>query len=81
MPGDFGIRSSAPAATGPFLCPLITNGEAGGARVKKLYLPPGARHFGCRGCYHLTYTSCQIQGTRFEGMLSGVFGRGSVRAR
>jgi hypothetical protein len=28
-------------------------------RVGKLYLPPAARHFACRTCHRLTYTSCQ----------------------
>jgi hypothetical protein len=28
-------------------------------RVGKLYLPSGARFFGCRQCYDLTYRSCQ----------------------
>jgi hypothetical protein len=40
-------------------CPLVVNGRACGRRVGKLYLPPGARCFGCRNCHDLTYTSCQ----------------------
>jgi hypothetical protein len=40
-------------------CPLIVNGRACNRRVGKLYLPPGGRHFGCRHCYQLTYTSSQ----------------------
>jgi hypothetical protein len=40
-------------------CPLILDGRPCRRRVGKLYLPPGARYFGCRGCYGLTYTSCQ----------------------
>ena len=28
-------------------------------RVRKLYLPPRGRYFGCRQCHDLTYTSCQ----------------------
>lgn len=36
-----------------FLCPSCR-------RVcRKLYLPPGCRHFACRLCYRLTYTSSQ----------------------
>jgi hypothetical protein len=27
--------------------------------VEKLYLPMGARLFGCRKCHNLTYRSCQ----------------------
>jgi hypothetical protein len=42
-----------------FTCPLIVNGRVCGRRVGKLYLPPGARYFGCRHCHDLTYTSCQ----------------------
>lgn len=30
-----------------------------GNRCKKLYLPPGARQFACRGCHNLTYASAQ----------------------
>jgi hypothetical protein len=40
-------------------CPLIVNGRSCGRRVGKLYLPPGARYFGCRDCHDLTYASCQ----------------------
>lgn len=42
-----------------FTCPLIVNGVACKHRVGKLYLPPGARYFGCRTCHRLTYRSCQ----------------------
>jgi hypothetical protein len=42
-----------------FTCPLVTNGGSCGRRVGKLYLPPGARYFGCRHCYDLTYESSQ----------------------
>jgi hypothetical protein len=42
-----------------FVCPLTVNGRACNRRVGKLYLPPGARYFGCRHCHDLTYTSCQ----------------------
>src|SRR5262245_45903853 len=42
-----------------FICPLVTDDRSCRARVKKLYLPPGGRYFGCRTCYGLTYTSCQ----------------------
>lgn len=41
-------------------CPLIgVAGDACRRRVAKLHLPPGARYFGCRKCYDLTYQSCQ----------------------
>jgi hypothetical protein len=42
-----------------FTCPLTVNGVACNRRVAKLHLPPGARYFGCRHCYDLSYRSCQ----------------------
>jgi hypothetical protein len=42
-----------------FTCALVVNARACSRRVGKLYLPPGARYFGCRHCHDLTYTSCQ----------------------
>jgi hypothetical protein len=42
-----------------FTCPLIVNEVACNHRAGKLYLPPGARHFGCRQCHGLTYRSSQ----------------------
>lgn len=39
-----------------FICPRCKG------RCGKLYLPPPARHFGCRSCHSLTYTSCQERG-------------------
>lgn len=42
-----------------FTCPLIVDGVACNRRAGKLYLPPGARYFGCRKCHRLTYRSCQ----------------------
>jgi hypothetical protein len=51
-----------------FLCPLITNGQPCRARVHKLYLPPGARSFGCRRYYDLTYTSCQEHDKGFDAL-------------
>jgi hypothetical protein len=41
-------------------CPLLTeDGRLCSKRLGTLYLPPGAHYFGCRRCYHLTYTSCR----------------------
>jgi hypothetical protein len=40
-------------------CPLIVGGVACGRRVGTVFLPPGARYFGCRTCHGLTYRSCQ----------------------
>jgi hypothetical protein len=42
-----------------FICPLIVRGIACNRRAGKLYLPPGAKYFGCRKCHNLTYRSCQ----------------------
>ena len=42
-----------------FTCPLIVGGVACERRVGKLYLPPGAKYFGCRRCHDLTYESSQ----------------------
>ena len=50
-----------------FLCPLIRGDSPCGRRVGKLYLPPGARYYGCRHCYDLTYTSCQ-ESHKFDSM-------------
>jgi hypothetical protein len=49
-----------------FLCPLVVAGRACSRRVRKLYLPPGGRHFGCRHCYSLTYESCQTSDKRLS---------------
>jgi len=42
-----------------FQCPLSANGSDCNRRVGCLYLPPGAKVFGCRTCHRLTYKSCQ----------------------
>jgi hypothetical protein len=59
-----------------FTCPLIVNGVACNRRVGKLYLPPGARYFGCRTCHRLTYRSCQEahQSERTAAMLARELG-------
>jgi len=52
------LQTTRPALGGDlwwFTCPA----QGCGRRVRKLYLPPGAVHFACRHCYHLTYRSCQ----------------------
>lgn len=38
-------------------------------RVRKLYLPPGAKYFGCRTCYKLTYQSVQEHDKRVDYLL------------
>jgi len=48
-----------------FICPLWNCGR----RVGKLYLPSGAKYFGCRHCYDLTYTSCQEHDSRIDALL------------
>ena len=42
-----------------FTCPLCVRGVTRNRRAGKLYLPPGAKFFGCRKCHGLTYRSCQ----------------------
>lgn len=42
-----------------FTCPLVARAIACNRRAGKLYLPPGAKYFGCRVCHDLTYRSCQ----------------------
>ena len=48
-------------------CPLSRNGQACGRRCEKVYLPPGARYFGCRTCHRLTYRSAQ-EAHHFDGL-------------
>ena len=45
-----------------FLCPLARSDRSPPRRVAKLHLPPGARYFGSRQAYHLTYESCRESG-------------------
>ena len=45
-----------------FICPLVRNDGGPPHRVAKLYLPSGAKYFGSRECYGLTYASCQESG-------------------
>lgn len=40
-----------------FICPLSVNGVYCGRRVGTLYLASGAKYFGCRHCYNLSYES------------------------
>jgi hypothetical protein len=54
-----------------FICPLVVNGRSCGRRVRKLYLPGGGKHFGCRHCYDLTYTSCQ-ESHKYDSCLAAV---------
>ena len=40
-----------------FTCPLVVAGRPCRRRCEKLYLSPGAKYYGCRVCYDLSYTS------------------------
>jgi hypothetical protein len=62
-----------------FICPLIVGGVECNRRAGKLYLPPGARYFGCRKCHRLTYRSCQE--AHREDRLFGQLGFGPEVAR
>ncbi|WP_442485602.1 hypothetical protein [Aeoliella sp. SH292] len=66
-PGQFGGRRWW------FTCPLMVAGVPCQRRVGKLYLPTGARYYGCRHCHRLTYRSCQESHQR-ERMLARVNG-------
>lgn len=48
-----------------FICPLVVNGKRCGRRCRILYLPNGAKYFGCRECYELTYESRQRHRQKF----------------
>jgi hypothetical protein len=37
--------------------------------VRKLYLPPDGRYFGCRHCYRLTYRSVQEHDKRVDALI------------
>jgi len=54
-----------------FTCPMVVEGIPCEGRVGKIYLPPGAKYFGCRKCHNLTYRSCQ-ESHRSERMLGAV---------
>ena len=47
-----------------FHCPLVKRGIACKRRVRLLFLPLGARYFGCRACHDLTYESSQTHDSR-----------------
>jgi hypothetical protein len=51
-----------------FICALVVNGRECGRRVGKLYLPPGARYYGCRHCHDLTYRSVQEHDKRVDAL-------------
>jgi hypothetical protein len=47
-------------------CPLVLDGRPCGRRVLKLYLAPGARYFGWRRFYGLSYHSAQEHDKRVD---------------
>ena len=49
-----------------FVCPAVKSGIPCAKRVRKLYLPPGGRVFGCRPCYRLTHRSAQQHDKRVD---------------
>jgi len=51
-----------------FICPLVINDQPCNHRVRKLYIPPGSRYFGCRHCHRLTYRSVQEQEARIDSL-------------
>ncbi len=52
-----------------FFCPLVVNGKACGRRIGKLYMPPGAKYFGCRNCHDLTYRCQQEHDKRLDAAM------------
>jgi hypothetical protein len=48
-------------------CPLCGRID----KLCKLYLAPGAKYFGCKRCYNLTYESCQ-QSHMFDRLYAGL---------
>src|SRR5258705_5704745 len=55
-----------------FICPLIVDGTTCNRRVKKLFLPPGAKYFGCRTCYSLIYESAQTHDARIGKLMKNL---------
>lgn len=53
-----------------FVCPLACQGTACTRRCRLLYLPGGARYFGCRRCYGLTYECRQKHRDKFYEALA-----------
>ncbi len=58
-----------------FVCPL------GGRRAAKLYLPPGAKLFGSREAYGLTYAFCQASGSPLIASIAADVGGSVPRVR
>ena len=68
-----------------FTCPLEKQGKPCRRRVRKLYLPPGGKYFGCRHCYDLTYRSAQEHDPREDALvknaerLAALLGSGKLK--
>ena len=66
-----------------FICPLVNCSR----RVGVLYLPYGAKYFGCRHCYNLTYESVQTHDKRIDDLirnpetLKEIFASGDTRRK
>jgi hypothetical protein len=58
-----------------FVCPLL------GCRAAKLYLPPGAKLFGSREAYGLTYAFCQASGSPLIASIAADVGASVPRVR
>ena len=57
------LQATSPGLVGKrwwFTCSLCVRGVQCNRRVGRLFLPPGARYFGCRHCYDLSYLSAQM---------------------
>jgi hypothetical protein len=63
-----------------FICPMALSGRPCGRRVGKLYMPPISRHFGCRHCHDLTYTSCQ-ESHQMDGLYAMLAQRFGIEPR
>ncbi len=60
------------------ICDLMVNGRHCGKRAETLYLPYGAKYFGCRQCYNLSYRSQHEHPSKFMRMLRWQLGHYSV---
>jgi hypothetical protein len=65
-----------------FICPLVKNAQICNRRAQKLYLPNGAKYFGCRVCYDLTYESCRTHDWRVSKLRRNPFAlAGALRSK
>jgi hypothetical protein len=52
-----------------FLCPAVHDNIPCRRRVRFLYLPPNAHHFGCRNCHNLIHRSAREHDKRVDALL------------